>query len=163
MFPANLIFAISIASSILTGCGSNDITKQLLEYCEKDGGNTVYETVKLQSKRFAAQGQVFGSVEEHSLASNLASNLANNLANKLGNDYFYAKQEQVMFAGDFYQGMGKLTKVETKITRRSDLKILGQSITYFREGGDGYIKGHPTANTCPKTLPPIENLVFVEQ
>lgn len=102
------------------------------EMCAKDGGITVYETVKLPAEKFNEWGQ---------------PNFYRPAQGKdaLGADY--------VFASDIFyyrKGNPQVARHNIKVIRRSDGKLLGESISYGRGGGDFPSPSHGTSFHCPK-------------
>lgn len=107
------------------------------ELCAKDGGVKVYETVTLPKERFNEWGRI-----DISFKSYMKSN-----------DEYYSVNE-----GSDIQGNSNSDNIATlsvfkhrfSIYRASDHKLLGESITYARRGGDFF--GHwwmPSVHSCP--------------
>lgn len=101
--------------------------------CAKDGGNKIYETVTLPKERFNQQG------------------------------YFEVSFEGYDKPTDEYYGLWKSTDIDSintdsltiyqshyKIYRRRDKKLLGESISYSRRGGDIPLPIHPSSYSCYK-------------
>ncbi len=134
----------------LTGCEKTELDRQMQALCQKDGGVQVYEKVLLPESMFDESGYPFPGWRDRPKSE------------KLGKDYDYAREEMILKDGEPFKGQGRLTKSNIKIYRKSDRKLLGESISYGRAGGDGIVLGHPTTNSCPATGGPIEKSVFVK-
>ncbi len=146
-------FAMAVIAAFLalTGCEKDELDRQMQALCEKDGGNKVYETVPLPAHMFDKYGDpIFDPKAQY-------------VDGELGNEYLYKREEKVLKSGDPFQGNGRLTRGNIKIIRKSDGKVLGESIQYTRAGGDGFVIGHPTAASCPKVGGPIEKFIFVKE
>lgn len=93
------------------------VDHQVRELCAKDGGVKVYETVKLPADKFNQYGQIenFRPIDGE---------------NALGPDYKY-----IWHYIDLKKGDPSLSRSHTLIIRRSDNKLLGESISYSRGGG----------------------------
>jgi hypothetical protein len=146
-----LPIALVLSSFVLTGCEKHELDRQMNALCAKDGGNKVYETVKLPAKMFSESGQPFFNEEKRSPE------------NKLGSDYIYSREEEILKDGDIFKGQGRLTKSHITVVRKLDSKIMGESIEYSRGGGDGFVIGHPTSNSCANGGGPIEKSIFIKQ
>ena len=144
-------FTIVITSLVLTGCEKDELDRQMEALCAKDGGNKVYETVALPADMFSESGQPFSSVKSRSQEG------------KLGSEYIYLNEIKILKEGDILKGEGRLLRGHIKIIRKSDSKLLGESIAYGRSGGDGFVLGHPSSNSCPKEGGPIEKSIFIKQ
>lgn len=100
--------------------------------CAKDGGVKVYETVKLPAEKFDRWGMVnfFRRMQKE---------------NALGPEYFYK------FETTYYQrGNPDLFRMHTRVVRRSDGKLLGESVFYKRGGGDLPGPWHGSSFMCPE-------------
>lgn len=116
------------------------------ELCAKDGGVKVYETVTLAKEQFNQWGQ------------------------------FEVRDEKHVKAGDEYYSIWKITNIKGKqessnigsmavyrshfsIYRTSDKKLLGESISYARRGGDPVGPWHPSSYSCRRSLS-LESQIF---
>lgn len=135
--------------------------QQVREFCAKDGGIKVYETVKLSTEKY----------EEMKLVN---FNLPDKSQLKPTDEYYYELDGQV------YEKNGnpkwvehhkdqsiELTRSHFKIYRRLDNKLLGESIRYGRGGNGGGLPGpwHGSSFNCPeirKEIPSIETSVFIK-
>lgn len=101
---------------------------QVERLCAKDGGIKVYETVKLPAEKFDKWGTpVFykGGYD-------------------LGPDYAIKETKHYYRSGD-----PEFLSYHYQIIRRSDSKLLGETISYQRGGGDLPGPWQPTSFTCP--------------
>lgn len=89
--------------------------KQVRELCAKDGGVRVYETVTLPAERFDKWGNVNISNKQHAKPS----------------DEYYSEFEDLYLR----QGKPNLQRIQTWIVRKSDGKVLGESVRYLRTRG----------------------------
>ena len=103
------------------------------ELCEKDGGVKVYETVELPAEMFDKWGMVnFYRPTQGENALGLEFLLSWNVSYlKTGNPSLY--------------------RSHTQIFRRSDDKLLGESVGYSRGGGDLPGPWQPSSYSCPET------------
>ena len=106
---------------------------QVKELCAKDGGVKVYETVTLLPEMFDKWGNPI-----------------------LGESYLMKTEKQYIQRGFFLPDIWKLN---LRIIRRSDNKLLGYSVSYTRFGGDPIGPWHGSSYSCPKH-PNIEAAVF---
>jgi hypothetical protein len=110
----------------------------VLSLCAKDGGVKVYETVELPAERFDKYGQVsFWRPDRGEDA--------------LGPEYVFK-------VTTFYylKGNPETWRTHKKVIRRSDVKLLSESVRYSRRGGDLPGPWHPSSFSCPKELGLIE-------
>ena len=128
---ATLLIAATLLP-LLAGCEKARLDQQVKELCAKDGGIKVYETVKLPPDRF----DQWGMVKPYDPTQG---------ENALGSDY--------VFKWNLYyyrEGNPSLHRSHFQVIRRSDGKILGESISYSRGGGDLPGPWQPSAFSCPE-------------
>ena len=105
-----------------------------LRISPKDGGIKVYETQSLPKDEFNEYGQVnFYHVAADSV---------------LLTHYEFIEKEQV-----YYSGTPRMWREYFAVKRKSDGKILGESVGYTRFG-DGLFQGpfHPSHFSCPDSF-----------
>lgn len=111
---------------------------QVRELCTKDGGVKVYEAVKLPAEKFDKWGMVnFYKPTQGE--------------NTLGPEYVY-KSETTYYRRD----NPAMWRTHTKVMRRLDGKLLSESVSYSRRGGDLPGLWHPSSFSCPKEIGLIE-------
>jgi hypothetical protein len=103
--------------------------QQVRELCAKDGGVSVYETVRLSAERFDKWGNV--GIHEKGYA-------------KPTDEYYY--ESDIHY---YRQGNPTLLRSRSWIVRRSDGKVLGEAISYGRGGGDLPGPWHGSSFHCP--------------
>jgi hypothetical protein len=130
LIPASLVLAL-IAFVAHHEWLKASLDAQVREMCEKDGGIKVYETVKLQSERFNEWGQV-----------NFYKPTRGEDA--LGNEYLFKESIRALQRGD-----PELLRYHYEVIRRSDSKLLSETVSYQRGGGDLPGPGQPSVFTCP--------------
>lgn len=115
----------------LAGClrEKDRLDAQVREMCAKDGGMKVYEKVTLPSEKFDQFGVV--NVPIKALA-------------KEWDDFFY-EWDTVYYK----KGNPALWRSHFKLVRRSDGKLLGESVAYSRRGGDFPGPWHDSSYRCP--------------
>jgi len=116
--------------------------KQVRELCAKDGGVRVYETVTLPAERFDKWGNV---------------NIPNKQYVKPTDEYYFESEDQYV-----QRGNPKILRMTTRMIRRSDGKILGDSIRYARSGGDLPGPWHGTSFGCPKLPMNLDSSIFLK-
>jgi len=120
-----------------TACSSGPIGQAALDdevrrLCAIDGGIKVYETVKLPADKFNQWGQVnFYKPTQGESA--------------LGPEYEVKTDVQYL-----QKGNPSLRRYDVQIIRRSDAKLLGESIGYDRGGGDVPGPWQPSTFSCPE-------------
>jgi hypothetical protein len=138
----------------LAGCERWELDRQMEELCRKDGGVKVYEKVVLPVSEFSNTGQ---PLARYAL-------VAKSDADYLGPDYRYVQQRVILVGkgADIEKGEGQLSRWYSAIYRRSDGRLLGESVSYGRGGGDGTTFGfQPSGNHCPRPRIDLIKSVFV--
>ncbi len=115
---------------------------QVRELCAKDGGIKVYETVKLLPEKFNEWGQV-----------NFYRPTQNE--NALGSEYIFKADE------NYYRKWNpSFVRYHHQVLRRSDGKLLGETTSYGRGGGDLPGPWEPSNYHCPPTSSSSEIALF---
>ena len=130
------------AAFLLAGCEKARLDQQVKELCVKDGGIKVYETVKLPAERFDQWGMVkpYDPTQKE---------------NALGVEYLYRSDDY------FYRkGNPSMVRYRHQVFRRSDGKLLGETISYGRGGGDMPGPWEPSSYHCPPTSESSEIALF---
>lgn len=97
--------------------------------CAIDGGVKVYETVKLPADKFDKYGNV--GIRNYDYA-------------KSSDEYYFRSQDTYLKMSEPY-----VLRSVTQVFRRSDGKVLGESVRYGRGGGDIPGPWHPSTFDCP--------------
>ncbi len=148
------LIAMTLATVLLAGCEKYALDRQMEELCKKDGGIRVHETVKLPASMFNQDGDPF------------PGSRAQAIDERLGAAYRFVDEITYLKRGEPMKGEGQLDKSRKLILRKSDNKILGESISYGRSGGDFIAFGHFTSKSCPVSLGGAQTLlraVFVKE
>jgi len=117
---------------------------QVDELCAKDGGIKVYETVTLPKERFNQWGQFTGiTVGENTKPTD--------------EYYWFSKDTEIPNASGLV-----ITKFHAWVYRRSDQKLLGETISYWRRGGDIPLPAHPSSYGCSKREKDILEEIFLK-
>jgi hypothetical protein len=129
---------------LLAGCEKARLDQQVKELCAKDGGVKVYETVKLPPERFDQWGNVHIPSKEKA---------------KVGDDYYYELSTTYIRKGN-----PEMWRSHFRVIRKSNGKILGESVSYSRRGGDIPGPWHASSFECPdiSTQPSMSKQVFVK-
>ena len=132
----NQIFGLMVVASVLlpmTGCEreKDRLDAEVRRMCARDGGVKVYEQVTLPSDRF----DEYGSIASYHRISK----------EPLGPDYHFETRI------DYYRkGSPEMWRNYYRVTRRSDGKVLGESVSYSRRGGDLPGPWHDSSFQCPE-------------
>ena len=122
-----------------------ELDAEVKRLCAIDGGIKVYETVRLPKEKFDKYGNV---------------KIPSKATAKPTDEYFYESEDIYLVSGDPH-----MLKMITKIIRRPDGKLLGESIRYGRGGGDIPGPWHPSSFICPeisKDALSLESSIFIQ-
>lgn len=141
-----LIFvSAGLALVSLTGCEKYRLDAEVRQLCTKDGGIKVYEPVKLPPDKFDHYG-------------NVKINSKNDMSES--DEYYYVRKIAYLQKGD-----PEIWQTHVVIIRRTDEKVLGESIRYTRRGGDIPGPWHPSSFICPdinEASPSLEKSIFIK-
>lgn len=108
------------------------VDRQVRELCARDGGIKVYETVRLPTDRFNKWGQPnFFRATQHE--------------NALGPEYVFKVESKFLREKEPY-----LRRYHVTVARRSDQRLLGETILYVRGGGDLPGPWMGSSFSCPR-------------
>ena len=139
----------------LSGCERWALDNQMEELCAKDGGVKVYEKVTLPASDFSNVGQPLARYAQ----------IARSDADYYGPDYKYVNKREILVGKNARpeHGEGVLAREYSAVYRRSDDKLLGESVLYSRGGGDFFTFGfQPSGNVCPLRGPDLARSIFVK-
>jgi hypothetical protein len=110
------------------------------ELCAKDGGIKVYETVGLSKERFDKWGTMF---------------VPDKRFMKPDNDYFsenyyqfHEKDKNPEWVKNHRDQRIEIIRAHVKYYRKHDSKLLGESISYMRRGGEAIGPWHISSYVC---------------
>jgi hypothetical protein len=121
---------ILVALLSISGCEKARLDDEVRRLCAIDGGVKVYETVILPAERFDKYGTV--TISEF---SNLQSS----------EDYYFR-----LVTKYFARGNPEMWRDHFQIIRKIDNKVLGESVSYSRRGGDLPGPWQSSSFGCPK-------------
>ena len=135
----------------LEGCERYALDTKMALLCNKNGGIKVYETVELSPTDFDAVTGYRGGGDWKNRESFYGPNFR-----------FVEKEEILVGTPDGpLSGRGRLSRHYSAIYRRSDNKLLGESIIYGRTGGDLFTFGMgPSSSVCPRLAVDLSQSVF---
>jgi hypothetical protein len=145
------LFGAVVALLSLVGCERHRLDQKLEELCKKDSGVKVYETVTLSQTDFMELKKYAASKERE---------------NVFGPNYRYERRKENWIGtdADTSNGKGRLMRWYAAIYRRSDNKLLGESIDYGTTGSGGFAdRIRPSGATCSPRVPDIGQSVFIEE
>jgi hypothetical protein len=147
-----------LALELLTGCISIIKMKMDAEVdrlCAIDGGIKIYETVSLPPEKFNKYNNVNFFHPSHGEKA-------------LGPEYIWKSHEKFLHPGGDPNASPSLRRDHLQVIRRSDGKLLGESIYYSRVGGDSrflneLMGGPPESSySCPKGSISVIGRVFIK-
>ena len=128
-----LLLLLPLATACASGPSKAELDAEVKRLCAIDGGVKVYETVKLPPDKFNQWGQVnFYKPTQGE--------------NALGPEYIF-KTERYYYKN----GNPTLIRHHYQVFRRADERLLGETISYGRGGGDAPGPWEPSSFTCPVT------------
>lgn len=137
-----LAFALALAT-LLPGCEKWQLDAQVRELCAKDGGMKIYETVALPADQF----DQWGMVKFYRPTGG---------EDALGPEYLFQHERRYL-----QRGNPQLTRDYYGIRRRSDGKLLGESVVYRRAGGDLPGPWHESTFHCPHSANGYPNSLII--
>lgn len=149
--------ALLIVLELMTGCVTwtqIQMDAEVDRLCAIDGGLKIYETVTLPPEMF----------NEHNDVIFFHPTLGENA---LGSKYLWKKENIYLQPGGDPKVSPRMWRRHTQIFRRSDIKLLGESVEYVRYGGDPHwlneLYGGPPEShySCPKNNEDILLGVFI--
>lgn len=131
MFKRALLCAVLCASAV-GGCTreKDRLDEEVRQLCAKDGGIKIYERVRLSADKFDKSGSI-----------NFYHRISKD---PLGPEYIFESRI------DYYRkGNPEMWRNFYRVIRRVDGKVLGESVTYSRRGGDLPGPWHESSFGCP--------------
>lgn len=123
--------AIAVVGLWLSGCEKTKLDDEVRRLCAQDGGIKIYETVTLPSDQFDRWGMaIFYKPTKGEGA--------------LGSEYLFKRDTHY-----YRQGNPEMSRVYYQVIRRSDGKVLGETVLYGRGGGDMPGPWHDSSFSCP--------------
>ena len=124
--------------------------REVNRLCAIDGGVRVYETVTLPPEKFNKWGEInfYRPTQKE---------------NTLGPEYIYQWEIQYYKNGNpVLHGAQEIAmrRDYIKIIRKSDLKLLGEFVSYHRAGGDLPGPWMPSSYQCPEKLQANESILL---
>lgn len=148
-----------LVGALLAGCERYALDRQMEELCKVDGGVKVYETVALPSTLYDKYGVLI-----HGPWLRMPEDAD---FYRIGDDDYRVITKRTYMVGRNArpsEGEGQLVRVHVTVYRWRDRHLLGESISYWRGGGDGFTFGfQPSSNHCPQPLADVVQLVFAKE
>lgn len=136
------VIGVVTAGLALSACERLELDRKMEELCEKDAGVKVYEEVRLTAAEYQKLVMFRSAKSDEDF---------------YGPAYRYVSQREILIGTDegATRGEGRIFRSYSAIYRRSDNRLLGESVNYFRTGGDGFTGGsHPSSASCGSTKVP---------
>ncbi len=128
--PVALLLTLTLVTACASGPNKSELDAEVKRLCAIDGGMKVYETVVLPASRFDKYGDVLIPIKERAKPS----------------DEFYYDWILVYYR----KGNPEMWRNNFKVYRQSDHKLLGESVSYARRGGDVIGPWHDSSFLCPE-------------
>jgi hypothetical protein len=128
----SLLLLLPLAAACASGPGKAELDAEVKRLCAIDGGVRVYETVRLPADKFDERQQFinfYKPIQEE---------------NALGPEYLFKRDQHY-----YRQGNPEMSRIHYQIFRRSDGKLLGETVLYGRGGGDLPGPWHGSSFACP--------------
>ena len=155
MLRLSILVVIVIAFTVLGWGKKYAADEQMQELCAKDGGVKIYETVTVPKNQFDKWGMPRGKNWDGS-----------HFPSTLDPEYHYSRMTEFLRRGDTLKGEVEMSRYIQLIRRLSDGKLLAESISYGRSGGDHFINrilgGHPSSAGCPIPSTNLISTVFIQ-
>jgi hypothetical protein len=146
-----VILLLTLATACASGPSKAELDAEVRRLCAIDGGVKVYEVVKLPAERFDKYGRVHIPSKQQA---------------KSDDDYYFDYKVTYLRNGDPDVDVSdaSIARVDYRVFRANDKKLLGESVRYIRRGGDSPGPWHPSSFTCPDTKNAIgvEKMIFVD-
>jgi hypothetical protein len=125
--------ALLIAPWIISSTVKWFYDQKVLELCAKDGGIKVYETVKLPSDQLSFSNEIRIPARKIYEPADIT------------HEFYYSPSMLRLRSGN-----PDLLKLQFKVFRNKDSRLLGEAITYIRIGGDLPGPWMESSFSCPK-------------
>ena len=122
-----LLVSLTVYAAFFTE--KDRLDREVERLCAIDGGIKVYETVKLSAERFEKDGSIY--IPSKQIA-------------KPDHEYYYESIQQFLIEGNL-----SMWRNHYMVYRMSDNKLIGESLSYSRYGGDIPGPWHGSSFRCP--------------
>jgi hypothetical protein len=130
-----IFLLLTVATACASGPSKAELDAEVRRLCAIDGGVRVYETVNLPLEKFDRRGSI-------------AFFHPSRGEDALGPDYIYRVKDKY-YKKNTNDGVA-MWRTYVEVIRRSDMKKLGESVSYTRQGGDVPGPWHPSSYICPQ-------------
>ena len=142
------VLAVCVVLASLGGCEKYSLDRRMEQLCAKDAGVRVYESVALPKEMFSPSGLPFPP-RLRTARPGVNTDTESTVEEALGTEYRRVWRTTYLKRGDPVRGDGLLVRHTEQISRLSDGKILGESVSYGRSGGDFIAYPHFSSKLCP--------------
>lgn len=141
---AAMLMLLPLATACASGPGKSELDAEVKRLCAIDGGVKVYETVALPAEKFNQRREInFYRPAQGE--------------NALGPEYLYKREIRYLLEGEYEKPA--MWKTHEQVFRKADGRLLGESVSYARRGGDLPGPWHPSSYICPE----LKDLNLLEQ
>jgi hypothetical protein len=129
------LLCAAICAGALGGCTreKDQLDNEVRSLCAKDGGERVFEQVRLAAENFDESGFI-----------NFYRRMSKD---PLGQDFIFESRM------DYYRkGNPEMWRNYYRVIRKNDGKVLGESVSYSRRGGDLPGPWHESSFGCPANI-----------
>jgi hypothetical protein len=124
-----------LVAGCASGPGKSELNAEVKRLCAIDGGIKIYEAVTLPPEKFNLRKEInFYRPAQGESA--------------LGPEYLYKREIQHLLKGEYEQPA--MWRTHEQVVRKLDGKLLGESVSYARRGGDIPGPWHPSSYICPE-------------
>lgn len=154
-------YAVLIALAalfMLQGCerAKTKLDREVDRLCAIDGGVRVYESVKLPKENFGVEGIPSGQFKQ-GISRSGNSKWSSIYRSETSVDLLHESRQI-----ELIRTHATLKKFRLYVFRLSDGKLLGETITYVRGGGDFFGPWADSSYECPKRLIDPVDAIFVK-
>ena len=144
----SLLLLLPLVSACASGPSKAELDAEVKRLCAIDGGEEIYEVVKLPAEKYDPYWLV---------------NLPSVEYAKANVDYYHVSTSVDIRGDSSTTNMNDLViwRTENKIVRSIDKKVMAKLVSYTRRGGDLPGPWHPSHYTCPEGG--FSGKVFVKQ
>ena len=142
--PPLLVIQCALSMLVIAGCEQVKLDEEVRRLCAIDGGIKVYETVTLPQDRFDRYGAIRIPSKEDA---------------KPTDQFYYEHSTTYLRTGD-----PVMWRSQHRVIRATDGKLLGESVSYSRRGGDIPGPWHESSFGCPEVgiRPNLNESVFIK-
>ena len=138
-----LLLLLPLTTACASDPGKAELDAEVKRLCAIDGGVRVFETVRLPPEKFDKRQHFinfYRPTQEE---------------NALGSEYLFKRNQHY-----YRQGNPEMSRIHYQVFRRSDGKLLGETVLYGRGGGDMPGPWHDSSFTCPSYAEAGENILL---